>query len=170
MRSLYLCAVLVFCCLASVSTVTAATVSFEEGTSNALGIDGYIFRDVTYNVSFIYATPEEAAVFSNPFANKRSDRVAARGELAAILDLAGVTSVGPVSLDRYYISDRASAEWGDLIVYNSINGEWEFEIFGPLPTTSNTIAVFTAVPIPATVWLFGSALAGLGWLRRKQAA
>jgi len=28
----------------------------------------------------------------------------------------------------------------------------------------------SAVPIPAAVWLFGSALAGLGWLRRKQAA
>jgi len=28
----------------------------------------------------------------------------------------------------------------------------------------------TVVPVPAAVWLFGSALAGLGWLRRKQAA
>ena len=27
-----------------------------------------------------------------------------------------------------------------------------------------------AVPIPAAFWLFGSALAGLGWLRRKQTA
>jgi len=27
-----------------------------------------------------------------------------------------------------------------------------------------------AVPIPAAAWLFGSALAGLGWLRRKQVA
>jgi len=26
----------------------------------------------------------------------------------------------------------------------------------------------TAVPVPAAVWLFGSALAGLGWMRRKQ--
>jgi hypothetical protein len=26
----------------------------------------------------------------------------------------------------------------------------------------------SVVPIPAAVWLFGSALAGLGWLRRKQ--
>jgi len=25
----------------------------------------------------------------------------------------------------------------------------------------------TAVPVPAAVWLFGSALAGLGWMRRK---
>ena len=28
--------------------------------------------------------------------------------------------------------------------------------------------VVTAVPVPAAIWLFGSALAGLGWLRRKQ--
>jgi len=28
--------------------------------------------------------------------------------------------------------------------------------------------VVSAVPIPAAVWLFGSALAGLGWMRRKQ--
>ena len=27
---------------------------------------------------------------------------------------------------------------------------------------------YSAVPIPAAVWLFGSALAGLGWMRRKQ--
>jgi hypothetical protein len=33
---------------------------------------------------------------------------------------------------------------------------------------SGTIAGVAAVPIPAAVWLFGSALAGLGWLRRKQ--
>ena len=29
------------------------------------------------------------------------------------------------------------------------------------------IGQLTAVPVPAAVWLFGSALAGLGWLRRK---
>jgi hypothetical protein len=29
--------------------------------------------------------------------------------------------------------------------------------------------VVTAVPVPAAVWLFGSALAGLGWFRRKTA-
>jgi hypothetical protein len=28
----------------------------------------------------------------------------------------------------------------------------------------------SVVPIPAAVWLFGSALAGLGWMRRKQTA
>jgi hypothetical protein len=37
--------------------------------------------------------------------------------------------------------------------------------------TENTLqwaAGMTVVPIPAAVWLFGSALAGLGWIRRKQ--
>jgi len=31
-------------------------------------------------------------------------------------------------------------------------------------------ANFSAVPVPAAVWLFGSALAGLGWMRRKPVA
>lgn len=35
-------------------------------------------------------------------------------------------------------------------------------------SNSNFNASFSAVPIPAAVWLFGSALAGLGWLRRRQ--
>jgi len=35
---------------------------------------------------------------------------------------------------------------------------------------SSVFAVWTVVPIPAAVWLFGSALAGLGWLRRRQTA
>jgi len=30
--------------------------------------------------------------------------------------------------------------------------------------------IVSAVPIPAAVWLFGSALAGLGWMRRRQTA
>jgi hypothetical protein len=35
---------------------------------------------------------------------------------------------------------------------------------------SGVITSIPAVPIPAAVWLFGSALAGLGWIRRKPAA
>jgi hypothetical protein len=48
------------------------------------------------------------------------------------------------------------------------------KVTGSMVTSSTTERggydniVVTAVPIPAAVWLFGSALAGLGWLRRKQ--
>jgi hypothetical protein len=42
------------------------------------------------------------------------------------------------------------------------------EMYGFYPAfrvvTSGTVS---AVPIPAAVWLFGSALAGLGWMRRR---
>lgn len=38
-----------------------------------------------------------------------------------------------------------------------------------LTGSGDTITV-NVVPIPAAVWLFGSALVGLGWMRRKQAA
>ena len=47
-------------------------------------------------------------------------------------------------------------------------------VFSPLENGSGGVypgldkISLTAVPVPAAVWLFGSALAGLGWLRRKQ--
>ena len=34
----------------------------------------------------------------------------------------------------------------------------------------DNIVVSGVVPIPAAVWLFGSALAGLGWIRRQRKA
>jgi hypothetical protein len=39
---------------------------------------------------------------------------------------------------------------------------------GPWATGYDNIQI-NVVPIPAAVWLFASALAGLGWIRRKQA-
>jgi hypothetical protein len=43
---------------------------------------------------------------------------------------------------------------------------WVSEFATPVPQIDNI--VINVVPIPAAIWLFGSALAGLGWLRRKQ--
>ena len=37
-------------------------------------------------------------------------------------------------------------------------------------TSSGNIWTFTAVPVPAAAWLFGSALGLLGWARRRQTA
>ncbi|MDG2154648.1 MAG: VPLPA-CTERM sorting domain-containing protein [Gammaproteobacteria bacterium] len=44
------------------------------------------------------------------------------------------------------------------------------EVFGTQMTYRldvDNILVGAAVPVPAAVWLFGSALAGLGWMRRR---
>ncbi len=52
-----------------------------------------------------------------------------------------------------------------IIFDNSISVEIRPNSFQLRDITSGTVS---AVPIPAAVWLFGSALAGLGWMRRKQ--
>lgn len=46
----------------------------------------------------------------------------------------------------------------------------QLSTFDPDPGWRLDNIVVTAVPVPAAVWLFGSALAGLGWMRRKQTA
>jgi hypothetical protein len=48
-------------------------------------------------------------------------------------------------------------------------GSWSYCGGTVSTSTSGTVGAWTAsiVPIPAAAWLFGSALAGLGWMRRK---
>jgi hypothetical protein len=57
---------------------------------------------------------------------------------------------GTVNLVPY-----SSNEWGNDFLNNTVG----------LSLVSGSVSV---IPIPAAVWLFGSALAGLGWMRRKQ--
>jgi hypothetical protein len=62
-------------------------------------------------------------------------------------------------------SDVNTLGTGDWLNLNYV------EIFGTQMTYNldvDNIVVAAAVPVPAAVWLFGSALAGLGWMRRKQ--
>ena len=59
----------------------------------------------------------------------------------------------------------------DPMVTHFFSEEWRkivgFEVIGS--GIYDDFVVGTAVPVPAAVWLFGSALAGLGWFRRKTA-
>lgn len=62
------------------------------------------------------------------------------------------------------------SEWSDLESVSfsarvSISGNGN-TLLSFSPVIDNIVV--TAVPAPAAVWLFGSALAGLGWMRRKQ--
>jgi len=67
-----------------------------------------------------------------------------------------------VAIDTVLFDDA----WTNL---TSIDIEFSVSSFYPafvVPGVDNI--TLQAVPIPAAVWLFGSALAGLGWLRRRQ--
>jgi hypothetical protein len=55
----------------------------------------------------------------------------------------------------------------DCDAYEGCDGGIDTEE-GPLATLGGATIVGNVVPIPAAVWLFGSALAGLGLLKRKQ--
>ncbi|MGI9309504.1 MAG: VPLPA-CTERM sorting domain-containing protein [Gammaproteobacteria bacterium] len=67
-------------------------------------------------------------------------------------------------------SDLDRTEYGDCTSFGScfIIGVYDSEL-DSLAYSGGTLQG-AAVPLPAAVWLFGSALAGLGWMRRKQTA
>jgi len=58
------------------------------------------------------------------------------------------------------------------LVLNAGTYDFRIEVLGATPQigSSGFFRATSIVPIPAAVWLFGSALAGLGWMRRKQTA
>jgi hypothetical protein len=67
----------------------------------------------------------------------------------------------------------------ELLTTNLINVTTAFDpnaigllVNSPLASSTDTVVTYkiltSQVPIPAAVWLFGSALAGLGWMRRRK--
>lgn len=76
------------------------------------------------------------------------------------------TSVGPAGTITG--TDLTSTLYGKVVASSTVNG-WGF--FNGTPYTEVFSMQFTAVPVPAAVWLFGSGLLGLvGIARRKKAA
>jgi hypothetical protein len=68
--------------------------------------------------------------------------------------------------------DLAGYNWDDYLAGGIFNGVTSLNItYSGLSGGGFYFddVVVTAVPIPAALWLFGSALAGLGWFRRKTA-
>lgn len=59
----------------------------------------------------------------------------------------------------WYLTDTASLVGNTLTMESS---DWD-------PDLDGVQLIFTAVPVPAAVWLFGSALGLVGWIRRSQA-
>ena len=64
------------------------------------------------------------------------------------------------------LADLGQGDWLNLVSF----GYYSSNPGGtPIPAIIEVDnIILEAVPIPASVWLFGSALAGLGWLRRRQ--
>jgi hypothetical protein len=86
------------------------------------------------------------AIFNNPTGASVSGRTSG-GTNFSVTDLGSIGTGFWLSLE--YVSFNAgAAELSTVFI--------------------DDVVVGSAVPVPAAVWLFGSALAGLGWMRRKQ--
>ena len=74
----------------------------------------------------------------------------------------GGTIAVDLTLDQNVLSYEFDPAWSNLdqVVFGTASGSLFFH-------GVDNITV-SAVPVPAAAWLFGSALAGLGWIRRKQ--
>jgi hypothetical protein len=76
---------------------------------------------------------------------------------------------GPDTLEIWL--DVGPGQFFSIPGVRTINTTNSFEADVPTWSRFRTVAQGTligvAVPVPAAVWLFGSALAGLGWMRRK---
>ncbi|WP_297290776.1 VPLPA-CTERM sorting domain-containing protein [Oceanicoccus sp.] len=69
-------------------------------------------------------------------------------------------------LTRYYLPDAfTNLEYVAIDGADGQNGSPSYMFLDNIQINETFTA---AVPVPAAVWLFGSALAGLGWMRRKR--
>jgi hypothetical protein len=154
---------------AAVVTWTLEGVTFDDGTEVTGTFDYDADTDVYSNWNLQTQTGFIAGFNYNPGNSTASDSYSSHLEI--------YTFYGDPDNDRFFSLHFASS---------LTNAGGTVEVETPsycLPTSSSCEVDFvdakargvtggrvSAVPIPAAVWLFGSALAGLGWFRRRQTA
>jgi len=140
--------------------------------TSSLGCDfGYAGTDCGYNVDL--ATGELARMFYSTLGNTGyydtgSTPTGCNGTTPYCL-----TNTGPFS------NLQSSAYWSSTEYAPSTSNAWFFDFQNGVQNRTNKLNGFNAwavhsgdfavIPLPPAVWLFGSALGVMGWLRRKAA-
>jgi hypothetical protein len=142
--------------------------AFDDGGS----VSGSFVYDADSNVfSDIAVTTTAGSVFGGdyydtPFSQSGS-------YVFAFNDLSGAIPGAPVIVIQSVDLEPMTNAGGEIAIDVSGSGETICKDLGCTEYTPQEFRFFTAgtistVPIPAAVWLFGSALAGLGWMRRRK--
>ena len=170
------------------SSVQAATVVFEDGTTQAIGILYLDLDGTLYNVAFTAPDTTAAEAYGDfpgelPFDRFDMARLAA-DEVNSELNSAGALTVGAEESSGapFYRVAWVSGALGEGEDKIEAIGFWEAaKGDGDLDPWVTNIepdvdsynfgerlwANFTVVPIPATAWLLGAGLIGLLGLRRR---
>jgi hypothetical protein len=117
----------------------------------------------------IYGEPNFFPVFAD-FNMKRSDGGAfAVHSMDSILGYGGDRIHGTTAAGDFISGDVVDLGQGDWLNLVKFRYRISYPSATPVPAIIEIDnIVVSAVPIPAAVWLFGSALAGLGWMRRRK--
>jgi len=148
-----------------VGSANAATIVYSS-PGVVTGIGGLDIGGTLYNVDF------EATAYSTfggevDFWSTANEAITASNVINAILTAEDNVDVNNEVLSVYHVL------WGDgAFAEESVSSSGLWTNTGGIPALpyAPIVTAWSVVPLPAAVWLFGSALAGLGWLRRRQTA
>lgn len=168
---------------------STATWVYDTSTGVLTGTDFLGINFLTTSATNVFESQIVDPVFSAANAASASSYVCIEGDwgitLATPTHVCGGWDFGPNS------NNESSITYGPGTAFSRTIGGDDVELYFPYTISqydnmasswdgttlvfSNTVAppefhydmTFTAVPIPAAVWLFGSALGLLGWLRRR---
>ena len=163
MRSVFL-----FLALFISGPVLAATITFEEGSD----YHGFVFESLAYNVFISNGPPGDLflGIENSPFDGGAARMSTLSGDSFSISSLS--ISYTSAMLTGYYAGGgTVQTGWvsGDIVLGAEWQGLESVRIDGSTESffTGVDDIVVSVVPVPAAVWLFGSALLGLGWIKRQ---
>ena len=162
------------------ATATTAPCTAVPGETCASVVTGVTVDGSIYTVSFAAGSYTDLNTGGNfPFADSdpqdEANALSARDQILAALDGAGATRVGSEGsvvdpFINFYVP-YGFAISGDIRTKAAqhTGGSPTWFAFNGLPPVGDEVAyaTFSVVPVPAAVWLFGSALGMLGWIRRR---
>jgi hypothetical protein len=164
------------------SRVTMQDDSLFSVTSISLGEYSHVFNGQQLEVTFAGRKADNSVIFQTFVLD---GVMQGTGDSATPLYEDFQFSSNFADLQTFYMVNIAESQWDNTTYYapsggyegryvHSINGFQSFvaptDMPGAFSTNGFSVQSLTVsyVPVPAAVWLFGSALAGLGWMRRKQ--
>ncbi len=160
-----------------VSTAANAYTIVESSPGVVTGIGGLDIGGVLYNVDFqtdVYSTFGGV----EDFWSSAADVDTAVGAIVTVMNSEGIAALnnGNTGIPAVFFSVSHPSVSGDGQRGLLTDGVWQ--VLGCCDNLANVkaflgttgLTAWSVVPLPAAVWLFGSGLALLGWLRRRQTA